>query len=424
MLKTVWIYVCVPLLITGVYTTRLYAEGDIITWDICVRDAEKYNPDLISAREALFQAKKDKVSVQSKNLPQINGSAGKSSSKTEGSDRTDSYSYSVSGRQLLFDGLAGHYDVSKAKKEVASGEYDYQIASSNVRLRLKTAFTELLKAQELVGITEEIYNRRVASEELVKLRYKAGREHKGALLTAEANSAQAKFETDQAGRNLDIAKKELIKIIGKDTEYDFRAEGDFEVDFADRDKPDFEELALGTPFLKELILRREIARLDVKSSGAGYFPQVYASASYNKSDSEWPPGVERKSLGLNLSVPIFQGGAQAASVSKTKSRLRQAESDEKDGKYEVLLTLEETWKNLQDSIDSVEVQRKFLDAANERAKIAEAQYSNGLINFDSWIIIEDDLVRVKKSYINAQANSVIAEALWIQAKGGTLDYEK
>ncbi|MFA7677794.1 MAG: TolC family protein, partial [Candidatus Omnitrophota bacterium] len=64
----------------------------------------------------------------------------------------------------------------------------------------------------------------------------------------------------------------------------------------------------------------------------------------------------------------------------------------------------------------------FLEAAQERSRIGGSQYSIGLINFDDWIILEDNLVSAKKSYLNAQADVLIAEAQWVQAKGGTLEY--
>jgi outer membrane protein TolC len=73
-------------------------------------------------------------------------------------------------------------------------------------------------------------------------------------------------------------------------------------------------------------------------------------------------------------------------------------------------------------MDNVSVQRKFLEAARERAKIASAQYSTGLTAFDDWIIIENNLVIAKKAHLNAQSNLLIAEAAWMQAKGDTLEY--
>jgi outer membrane protein TolC len=65
-----------------------------------------------------------------------------------------------------------------------------------------------------------------------------------------------------------------------------------------------------------------------------------------------------------------------------------------------------------------------LTATEERSKIAQAQYSIGLMSYDNWTIIEDDLVSAKKNLLNAQAAALLAEANWILAKGETLEHEK
>ena len=69
------------------------------------------------------------------------------------------------------------------------------------------------------------------------------------------------------------------------------------------------------------------------------------------------------------------------------------------------------------------MQKKVLSAAEERARISEAEYSIGLISYDNWIIIENNLVSAKKSFVTAELAALISEANWIQAKGGTLDYD-
>ena len=45
------------------------------------------------------------------------------------------------------------------------------------------------------------------------------------------------------------------------------------------------------------------------------------------------------------------------------------------------------------------------------------------MSFDNWTIIQDNLVKAKKAFLDAQANGLFAEAGWIQAKGETLEYE-
>ena len=88
-----------------------------------------------------------------------------------------------------------------------------------------------------------------------------------------------------------------------------------------------------------------------------------------------------------------------------------------------MLNLEQDWSDLRDAVEKVNVQQDFLNAVEERARISEQQYAIGRISFDDWTIIEDDLVRNKKSFLDAQTNALLAEANWIQAKGETIEYE-
>ncbi len=90
----------------------------------------------------------------------------------------------------------------------------------------------------------------------------------------------------------------------------------------------------------------------------------------------------------------------------------------------MLLDLEQKWNEWQNGIDRVEVQRKFLAAAVERSRIAEAEYSIGMLLFDNWIIIEDQLAQMRKAYLEARAGELIAEARWLQSKGEALEHDQ
>lgn len=395
---------------------------EILFWPDCVKEAEKNHPDLVSAREKLNEAKADKAITISGILPQISASGSQLTSRTVSSSaRPDSYSYGVSGEQLVFDGFKLPYDIVSASRDLESSQYSYKVTSSDVRLQLRTAFIGLLKAQELLGITKTISERRGRNVKLVKLRYEAGREHKGALLTAQANSAQADFEAAQAKRNISVEQRRLIKELGRMKFSPVKVNGNFTISLPDEEKPDFEQLAEATPFLRELIAQKESSRFSLKSVKADLFPKVYATASLGKTASSWPPVNEQWSVGGRLSFSLFEGGSNLSKISKAKSALAQSMADERSGRDGVILTLEETWSQLRDALDYVSVQQKFLEASIERAKIAQAQYSTGLISFDAWTIIEDDLVKVKKFFLNAQADYLISEAVWVQARGGALD---
>ena len=408
------------LVFLGTCFTQLKAE-EALTWQDCIKEASVNHPDLISAQESIKESEASKKITASSAFPQINSNAAASTTKASG-ETTDNYSFGATATQLLFDGLKTVDNIKAASENIKAAQYNYKYTSSGVRLRLRSAFISLLKAQELLNITQDIYNIRRSNLELITLRYESGIEHKGALLTAEANLAQAEFEIAQAKRALEVAQRELIKEMGRIKFSPLQVAGEFKVSDEALAKPDFETLVNKNPSLGKLISQKNAASFGIKAAQANFFPQISAQAGANRSSSHWPPEDSRWNAGLAVSFPIFEGGLRVAQVAQAKASFNQAQENERSGKDSIILALEQTWTALQDSVETVEVEKKFLNATQERAKISEAQYSLGLIQFDNWTIIEDDLVRAKKTFLDAQTNALLAQANWIQAKGETLEY--
>jgi len=251
--KPITIYLVTFLLIIGIKSS--YCEEGI-TWEECVRIARENNPELISAREKVEETKRDKDIDLSAMLPQVDAAASSRRSQASGRKETNTHSYSVTGSQLVFDGFKTSSDLSSAHKTIQAERYNYDVTCSNVRLNLRAAFVGLIKAQELVSITENIARRRRQNLELIKLRYEGGREHKGALLTAEADMAQAGFEIAQAKRSISLSQKELFKELGISDMKAVIAKGEFTFDDKYDVKPDLDFLADTTPLLRQLIAKK------------------------------------------------------------------------------------------------------------------------------------------------------------------------
>jgi outer membrane protein TolC len=406
---------------------RLSAE-EILTWQTCIEEAAKNHPDLISAEESVKQSQSAKKITASTLFPQVDSSLGASraGTTTTSSGRTtkktnSSFSYGATASQLLFDGLKTLHDLKAGSENIKAAQYNYRFTSTEVRLRLRTAFISLLKSQELLNIAQEIYDIRRSNLELITLRYESGIEHRGALLTAEANLAEAGFEIAQNKRALEVAQRQLTKEMGRTKFLPLRVEGEFKVVDSVLEKPDFEALVEKNPYLGKLIAQQNAAQFGIKSVQADFFPKLSADTGVSRSGARFLPQNNQWNAGLSLSFPLFEGGLKFAELSQAKSLFNQARENERSTKDSLVVALQETWAGLQDASETVEVEKKFLAAAEERAKIAEAQYSLGLIQFDSWTIIEDSLVSAKKAFLNARANALLAEANWIQAKGETLE---
>ncbi|MFH0790131.1 MAG: TolC family protein [Candidatus Omnitrophota bacterium] len=403
----------------------LWAE-EVLTWQECIKEAAKNHPDLIAAGEDIKQSEAGRKITASGLLPQVDSSLSGSTARSDTgktNSTADSYSYGVTGTQLLFDGNKTVNDLHADSEKITAAKQGFKFTSATVRFRLRTAFIDLLKAQEMLRISEEIYNIRRSNLELITLRYESGLEHKGALLTAEANLAEAKYEISRTQRDAAVAQRELGKELGRAQSVPIHVQGDFAVRDAARDKPDFESIAKGNASLQQLIAQKKAAEFSLKSTYANFSPVLSGQAGAKKSSSYWPPRNDQWNLGISLSMPVFEGGLRFAQVSQAKALLNQLRANERSSKDGVILALEQSWAALQDAIDNLEVQNKSLLAGEERSKIAGAQYSTGFTSFDNWTIIEDNFVRLKKAFLDAQANALFVEADWIHAKGETLEYE-
>ncbi len=410
-----------------------------LEWKECVEEAKRQNPDLAASLEKVNQARANKEITRSVVMPQITGNAdrttaqspsggGTTSSMTSASTAkrkaTTTYEYDVTGEQLLFDGFKTSFDLSSDERSIIASRYNYDVTSSNVRLRLRTAYANLLSSQEYFKVAEEIKARRIQSLELVRLRYEGGRENRGSLLTSEADLAQAIYDVEQAKRSIYLSQRQIIKELGQTKYFPFAVTGDLNVKESVREMPDFEKITETTPFLQQLVAQKEAARFGLSSAKAQFFPQIYVSGSLGNTNTRWPADKNAWSAGTSLTLPIFDGGNIIADVSKARAVLGQAQADERSGRDSVIVTLSNTWTILQDAIDNLAVQKKILEATRERARISEAEYSIGFLIYDNWVIIEDNLVSAKKNFVSAGRDVVIAEASWIQAKGGTLDYDE
>lgn len=421
-------FITILVLSLSIFRYDAFAE-EPLGWKACVREAAENHPDLISAQEEIVQSRADRDINTSGLFPRVTASVSGSSAKIapsgadgSSSNRTnDTYAYGISGDQLLFDGLKTVNNIRAASEKLKASQQAYRFTSSDVRLRLRTAFVNMLRAQEMILVAEDIFKIREENLGLITLRYESGLEHKGALLTAEANLASARFEINQAKRDIEVARRQLIKEMGRVKFEPIRIKSDFNIQ-VEEEKPDFEGLINNNPALLQAIFQKNAAKFGLNSAVADFLPRISGEFSKDRTSSEWPPSNDNWSAGLTLSLPVFEGGGRNANLTQAKAVYRQLEADERSTKDAVILNLEETWQALQNSIETVNVQGKVLAAAQERSQIAEAQYSTGFLDYDNWTIIQDNLVNAKKNYLERRINTLLSEANWVHAKGETLEY--
>jgi outer membrane protein TolC len=190
-----------------------------------------------------------------------------------------------------------------------------------------------------------------------------------------------------------------------------------------KEKPDFASITAKNPLCLKAASELKSAELSVKTAQTEFSPKLSASGSVGRDGESLGDMPANWSVGLEVSAPLFSGGETWYSYKRAKSVYNQAFLNDRNVKNETLVKLEESWNDLMDSIENVDVQKINLDAVIERSRIGEAQYSIGTLSFDNWTIIENNLSNARRAYLEACAEALISEARWINSTGGTLDNE-
>ncbi|MGH6953523.1 MAG: TolC family protein, partial [Alphaproteobacteria bacterium] len=148
-----------------------------------------------------------------------------------------------------------------------------------------------------------------------------------------------------------------------------------------------------------------------------FYPTLDAVGSVSRRDSSFPPNDDSWSAGLRLSFPIFTGGRDWFAVRGAEAEERRAKWNAAGVEEQAALDLERTFVAHEDSSEAVDVQKQFLEAATTRAEIARAQYTNGLLSFEDWDLIENDLIQTRTAVLSSERDAALAKARWDFARG-------
>jgi len=400
----------------------VFAEA--LIWEDVLREAKEKNPRIISAGQSLKSASLSYKSSFTNFLPQISASAGwkKSSSITsfesfaEGGREDEEFNYGISGRLSIFSGFKNS---SKLKQEIAElkrEEAKFKRTVSDTIYDLKVAFAQVLKAQNTISLSEEILERRRENTQIVKLRYEAGREDKGAYLRSEADLYQAEYEFSKAKRNLRTQRVKLLKEMGRDEFEVISVSGTFKV-VTPEEILSFQELLVRNPDYLVARYGVDSSKYNLRYTRGDFYPQISLSGGTSRSGPEWPLERARWNIGLSLSYPFFSGGKKIYDLKIARTDKVKSEENLREVKQGILLGLEQAYNGLIDAVENVKVREKYFIASEERAKISRVKYINGLIFYQDWDTIENEFINSKKSLLDTEFNAFVASAEWKRILG-------
>jgi protease secretion system outer membrane protein len=327
------------------------------------------------------------------------------------SPRYISRSSVVQLRQSLFnmDGIT-RYRQGKVQTEQSDKQYEVNI--NEVALRVVGAYCDALFADDQVALARVQRDMYMEQQKVNQRLFEKGEGTKTDMLETKARLDLAEAQLVESQDNAVAMRNALAGVIGMDPgSLDALSDG-FRVgnlDVGSYEK--WQQLALEHNHeLEAARLAVENARLEMVRNKAGHLPRVDLVASYSKGDSEslntYNQATVNRSIGVQVNIPIYQGGAVNAATRQAAAGWERAKADVDARTDKIMVDLRKAHSLVQSSVHKIDALVRAVESGKELMKATEQSIKGGVrINLDllnaqqQLFTSQRDLAQARYSYL-------------------------
>jgi len=179
--------------------------------------------------------------------------------------------------------------------------------------------------------------------------------------------------------------------------------------------------------IKLLEKQSELLALNKKATEAQGYPTLALTANYGYLGigEKFPwfqsyPGAywsNFSAIGLNLSIPVFNGGSNRARIKQAQVDIERLEIDKRDTRLALDLLLNNAVTQINNSLITLNMQKENVNMAQEVLTNIENNYKHGLASLTDLLDAETSFADAQNNYTNALLDYKLAEVQLIKAKG-------
>ncbi|WAJ39868.1 efflux transporter outer membrane subunit [Pseudomonas sp. GOM7] len=412
---------------------QLYGDAEL---DALVERLQVSNQNLAAAEAQYRQARALVRSARASFVPTLSGSAGVTrSGQGEGSDSRFAGSSVVSGSSV-----SKSYDLSlsaaweldlwgKLRRNLEASQADYAASAADlaaVRLSLQSELVQnylqlrvLDEQKRLLDATVAAYAR---SLRLTENQYRAGIVPRSDVsqATTQLKSTQAQaIDLNWQRAQLEHAIAVLVGVSPAELSIAPRAS-----------VPTLPAVPVALP--SQLLERRPdvaaaerrvmAANARIGVAEAAWFPDLSISASGGYRGSSFADWIEVPnrfwSLGPQLALTLFDGGARSAELQRTQAVYDQTVAQYRQAVLDSFREVEDYLVQLRVLEQESSVQREALDAARESLRLIENQYRAGTVDYNAVVNVQATALNNERSNLTLLGNRLLASVQLIAALGG------
>lgn len=334
----------------------------------------------------------------------------------------DTYASGVSVVQPVYNGGAEIVGLQAADAVQDRTYFEYQDTEQNVIARVKTAYYNVLKAEELVVLAKESAERTRRWLEYTRRQESLGSRTRTDVLRWEVQLAAEEGNIVNTENGLALARLQLNEVLGVDLNIVYVLEpvasAQPPASSAERQlsSVQFASLSMTSgpaniddsflashPSMRMMEANLRIADANVDMSWVNFKPRVNLAFRYGweQNNTVKLDGIRPWSISLNFSYPIFNGFGDYTRLEQSKAELRQV--NERVESFRRGLLLQATHAGL-----TVKATRKRTEIATFGLRQADDVLASVSRRYDLGAASNVDLIDAQTAYVSAKTNYIAA----------------
>ena len=348
----------------------------------------------------------------------------------------NSFSTNARVSQPLFR-LDSWFNFKRSKSLTNAAEADFAFEQQNLLLRTAELYFGVLRAIDNL-------NASISEEKAIKKQLDQAQQRYEVGLSAitGVQEAQLAYDLSKASRisnegNLFSSREALNALIGREI-FSLNELGD-EIEISEpfpNSKEKWVEMALKNNFqLKSAYLQRDAAKSNARSAASNHLPKIdivgsgsesetnqfnYEGFSINGQGIPVPAVTGRRNYSIQLSMPLFQGGAVNSRRKQAYSQYNQADENTLFTERRIIQEVRSQFSNVVTLVANVTAQKQAVVSATSALEATQVGYKVGTRNIVDLLQAEKNLYSAEKNLANAKYDYILAN-LRLALAAGTIE---
>jgi outer membrane protein len=329
------------------------------------------------------------------------------------------YDVGASFKLPLYRGgrIARNIRIAETRKGVAEDNYAW--SRQDLIYNLTSVYHKILQLRRLLVSARASVTQLEGHERNVSEFLRVGTVPRLDLLKTEVELAHARRNVIEVKNNLDSVFELLKNLMGID-------DPNLSLSIADEpgpwEAPPTEEEATNAalaarPDYRALAKRKKIAEERIKLAWGRQLPDVYGSGQYVKRAGESTSLREDWSVGLRLTIPVFDGGLIRADVAGARVELEKVKEEERALRQSISREVKDAILGVANASERIGVAEKALASARESLRVERLKYETGAGTSTDVIDAQTALLRAETDYYQAGYDRETNLALLKKAMG-------